>query len=141
MRYITTSLILLFSFNTMRVAAQDKEEVQHFRLSKLPAKQMGDIERKMISGRQGTIGYFTFKKGALVPLHHHSNEQYSLIMKGSVKVSIQGKNYIVKAGEGILIPPDVPHEFVSLEDGTIDIDFFAPQRQDWIDGTDNYFKK
>ena len=37
------------------------------------------------------------------------------------------------AGMVLIIPPNTPHEFVCTED-TIDIDFFAPQRQDWIDG-------
>jgi quercetin dioxygenase-like cupin family protein len=68
----------------------------------------------MTSGEQGTIGYFTCKKGAVVPVHQRSNEQYSLITKGSVKVNILDKQYIVKAGQGIIIPPNVPHHFYSL---------------------------
>lgn len=95
----------------------------------------------MISGEQGTIGYFTYKKGAVVPTHQHSNEQYSLITKGSVKVKILDKEYIVKAGDGIIIPPNVPHSFTALEDDTIDIDFFSPARKDWIEGKDNYYDK
>jgi hypothetical protein len=37
----------------------------------------------------------------------------------------------------MIIPPNVPHEFIYTED-TIDIDIFAPGRQDWIDGTATY---
>jgi quercetin dioxygenase-like cupin family protein len=39
----------------------------------------------------------------------------------------------MKAGMMLIIPPNVPHEFICTED-MIDIDFFAPQRQDWING-------
>ena len=39
----------------------------------------------------------------------------------------------MKAGMILIIPPNVPHEFICTED-MIDIDFFAPQRQDWING-------
>lgn len=116
--------------------------VQHFTFASLPEKQMNELlTRRMISGEQGTIGYFVYKKGAVVPLHHHVNEQYAMIIKGSVKVSIEGNEYIVKAGDGIIIPPDVPHQFEALEEDTIDIDFFTPPREDWIKGTDNYFTR
>lgn len=123
----------------MKISAQN---VQTFTLKELPTKPVNELlTRGMISGEQGTIGYFTYKKGAVVPTHQHSNEQYSLITKGSVKVNILDKEYIVKAGDGIIIPPNVPHSFTALEDDTIDIDFFSPARKDWIEGKDNYFEK
>lgn len=123
----------------MKISAQN---VQTFTLKELPTKPVNELlTRGMISGEQGTIGYFTYKKGAVVPTHQHSNEQYSLITKGSVKVKILDKEYIVKAGDGIIIPPNVPHSFTALEDDTIDIDFFSPARKDWIEGKDNYFEK
>lgn len=123
----------------MKISAQN---VQTFTLKELPTKPVNELlTRGMISGEQGTIGYFTYKKGAVVPTHQHSNEQYSLITKGSVKVKILDKEYIVKAGDGIIIPPNVPHSFTALEDDTIDIDFFSPARKDWIEGKDHYFEK
>lgn len=120
--------------------ANPEQQVQHFSFEKLPVKQMNELlTRRMISGQSGTIGYFVYKKDAEVPLHHHVNEQYALIIQGSVNVYIDDQVYLVRAGEGIIIPPNVPHKFIALEDNTIDIDFFTPPRQDWISGTDNYF--
>lgn len=131
--FILISALLL----SLSAAAQ---EVQHFSFKDLPAKQVNALlTRSTISGESGTIGYFTYQKGAVVPVHQHANEQYSLITKGSVTVSIAGKDIIVEAGEGIIIPPNVPHSFTALEDGTLDIDFFAPSRMDWLAGTDNYY--
>ena len=43
----------------------------------------------------------------------------------------QGKEFIVKAGDVLIIPPNVPHEFYALED-TIDIEFFTHVREDWL---------
>ncbi|SFQ55072.1 L-dopachrome tautomerase-related protein [Flavobacterium akiainvivens] len=118
------------------------QQVQHFSFKSLPVKQVNELlTRGTISGESGTIGYFTYKKGAVVPVHQHINEQYSVITQGSVKVLVEGKEVIVKAGEGIIIPANVPHSFIALEDNTIDIDFFTPARMDWIAGTDNYFTK
>lgn len=46
----------------------------------------------------------------------------------------------MKAGDVMIIPPNVPHEFIYTED-TIDIDIFAPGRRDWIDGTATYLSQ
>ena len=134
------NLLCLITISLFGMDTQAQTTVQHFNLEGLPSKQLNEkITRGLFSGDNATIGYFTFKKGAIVPLHQHVNEQYTIILKGSVKVTIEGKDYIVKAGEGIFIPSNVPHLFESLEDGTIDMDFFAPKRIDWINGTDSYF--
>lgn len=109
--------------------------------NQIPVEQMGTgITRQTIHNGQSTMAKWVFAKGAVVPLHHHVNEQITWITAGSVEVFSQGKRFVVKAGQVIVFPPNVPHEFHSLEDGTIDIDIFTPQRQDWIDGTASYIK-
>jgi quercetin dioxygenase-like cupin family protein len=46
----------------------------------------------------------------------------------------------VRAGEVLVIPYNVPHEAVALED-TLDVDVFSPPREDWLKGTDAYLRK
>lgn len=73
-------LLMMTMLFAMKISAQN---VQTFTLKELPTKPVNELlTRGMISGEQGTIGYFTYKKGAVVPTHQHSNEQYSLITKG-----------------------------------------------------------
>jgi quercetin dioxygenase-like cupin family protein len=97
------------------------------------------ISRQYVMGSQSMLVKWILKKGAVIPLHFHSNEQITWITKGSVKVLSQGKEFIVKAGDVLIIPPNVPHEFLALED-TIDIDFFTPARQDWLNNTAPYIQ-
>jgi len=59
---------------------------------------------------------------------------------GSVRRLLQGKKYVMHAGDIMIIPPNVPHGFHFTED-TIDIDVFSPLRQDWMDGTTAYYPK
>lgn len=98
------------------------------------------ITRQYVMGSQSMLVKWTMQKGALVPLHFHPNEQVTWITQGSVKVTSQGKEFIVKAGEVLIIPPNVPHEFLTLEDNTIDIDFFTPTREDWLNNTAGYIQ-
>jgi quercetin dioxygenase-like cupin family protein len=90
------------------------------------------VQRQMLIGAQSTFVKWTVKAGGVFPLHHHSNEQTTWITKGRCEVYSQGRKFVMTAGMVLIIPPNVPHEFVCTED-TIDVDFFAPARQDWID--------
>lgn len=107
----------------------------------MPIETLSDkISRQYIYSGESMLVKWIFKKGAEVPLHHHVNEQITWITEGSVRVFSQGKEFIVKAGEVIIFPPHVPHEFLALED-TIDIDFFTPVREDWINQSSTYLQK
>lgn len=89
------------------------------------------ITRQYIMGTDSMLVKWTLKKGAIIPLQIHESEQITWITSGSVKVNSNGKQFIVKAGEVLILPPYVPHEFEAIED-TIDIDFFTPVRNDWV---------
>lgn len=101
-------------------------------------EQLSDkISRQFIMGSSTMLVKWILKKGAEVPLHYHPHEQITWITQGSCRVLSQGKSFIIKAGQSIIFPPYVPHEFVALED-TIDIDFFAPVRGDWFNDSASY---
>jgi quercetin dioxygenase-like cupin family protein len=104
-------------------------------------EQLNDkLSRQMISGENATVSQLFLKKGAAVPRHSHMNEQYSWIISGSLKFVFDGREILVGAGDVLVIPPNVPHSAVALED-TVDVDIFAPRREDWIRKEDSYLRK
>lgn len=105
-----------------------------YSLDAQPIEQISPlVQRQTLSGTESTFVKWTVKAGGVFPLHHHKNEQITWIVKGRCEVYSQGKKFLMTAGTILVIPPNTPHEFICPED-TIDIDFFAPQRQDWLDG-------
>ena len=105
-----------------------------FALDAQPMEQISPlIQRQYLSGSGSTIAKWTVKAGGVFPLHHHANEQITMITKGRCEAYSQGKKYELTAGMVLVIPPNVPHELICPVD-SIDIDFFSPQRQDWMDG-------
>jgi quercetin dioxygenase-like cupin family protein len=98
------------------------------------------LSRQMISGENATIAQLLMKRGAAVPRHSHVNEQYSWILSGTLKFVFDDREILVSAGEVLLIPAHVPHSAIALED-TVDVDFFAPRREDWIRKEDSYLRK
>jgi quercetin dioxygenase-like cupin family protein len=107
----------------------------------MEVEQLNDkLTRQMISGENATISQLLLKKGAAVPRHSHTNEQYSWIISGSLKFIFDDRELLVGAGEILVIPPNVAHSAVALED-TVDVDIFAPRREDWIRKEDSYLRK
>mgnify|MGYP003766272363 CR=1 FL=1 len=47
--------------------------------------------------------------------------------------------FVVKAGQTLVIPSNVPHGAEALEDTDV-IDTFSPIRTDWLDGSDVYLQ-
>jgi len=98
------------------------------------------IDREMLVGEKVMLARVLLKKGAHVPLHHHHNEQLTYILEGALKFAIDGKEVVVRAGEVLCIPPNMPHEAWALED-TVDLDIFDPPREDWLNKTDAYLRQ
>jgi len=98
------------------------------------------LSRQMISGDNATVSQLLLKRGAVVPRHSHVNEQYSWIISGKLKFVFDDREIVVEAGEFLLIPPNEPHSAIAMED-TVDVDIFAPRREDWIRKEDAYLRK
>ena len=104
-------------------------------------EQLNDkLSRQMISGENATVSQLLLKKGAAVPRHSHMNEQYSWIISGALKFVFDDREILVRAGDVLVIPANLPHSAVALED-TVDVDIFAPRREDWIRKEDSYLRK
>jgi len=116
---------------------------RQYNWQEMPVEELNsDIGRRFVSGEKMMIAHIYLKKGAVVPLHSHHNEQVSYILEGALKLVLgedQTEEFTVAAGELLVIPPNVPHSAEALED-TIDLDIFSPPRQDWLDGSDSYLR-
>ena len=76
-------------------------------------------------------------------MHSHHNEQITYVLEGALRFLLgedQDEEVIVRSGEVLTIPPNLPHSAEALED-TLDVDVFNPPRQDWLDGTDAYLRR
>lgn len=115
--------------------------MQRYSWETVKKEQLNDnVWRKVVNGERITLAQIGIAKGGIVPTHHHENEQISLVIRGSVKFEMEGKEIIVQGGEVLHIPSNVPHRVTALED-TLAMDVFSPVRTDWMTGTDDYFRK
>lgn len=117
--------------------------VTHHRWEAVPREQVSDLlDRRLITGDRMMLAEVRLQKGCIVPRHFHENEQLTWIVKGALRFWIGedgAEEIVVRAGEVLHIPSNVPHMAEALED-TVDMDIFSPPRQDWLDKTDAYLR-
>jgi quercetin dioxygenase-like cupin family protein len=94
----------------------------------------------VVSGEKAMVAQLGLSKDCVVPLHHHESEQISVVLQGAMKFELEGRELIVRGGEVLVIPSNLPHSALAIEDSTV-IEVFSPIRHDWLNGTDNYLRK
>jgi quercetin dioxygenase-like cupin family protein len=110
----------------------------------LPKEHVNDLlDRRLITGKNLMLAHVYLKKGCIVPLHSHSNEQVTYILEGETLFwlgSEDSEPIRLAAGDVLVIPSDTPHKAEALED-TLDLDVFNPPREDWLNRTDDYLRR
>jgi quercetin dioxygenase-like cupin family protein len=118
-----------------------KAVLQHIPWSAVELEQLSPLlHRQFVVGQDVMVARVLLKKGCIVPEHSHVNEQITYILNGALKFWIDGKVLVVRSGEVLTIPPNMPHKAEAVED-TEDIDIFTPPRADWINKDDAYLRK
>lgn len=121
---------------------ESSASVRHVRWDDLPKETVTDtIARRLVTGDRMMLAHVYLDEGAVVPKHAHENEQLTYILEGALRFWLGEdgeEEVVVRAGEVLHIPSNVPHRARALEH-TLDVDVFSPPRQDWLDGTDDYF--
>jgi quercetin dioxygenase-like cupin family protein len=109
--------------------------------SAIPVEKLNEnITRQAVHTGNMTIARLGIRQGGVVPEHHHTNVQISMVEAGALRFIMEGQETVVKAGQMMHILPDVPHSVVALED-SVAVDLFTPQREDWIRGDDAYLRR
>ena len=121
-----------------------QQTVKWYRWNDMPKENLSEsLARRLITGDRMMLAHVYLKKGAIVPLHAHDNEQLTYILEGALRFWIgddESETVDVRAGEVLHIPSNVPHKAEALED-TLDVDIFSPPRQDWLEKTDDYLRQ
>jgi quercetin dioxygenase-like cupin family protein len=124
----------------VRKSAARKMELKHVPWRSVELEDLNPLlQRQMVVGQEIMVARILMKKGCIIPLHSHYNEQFTYILEGALKFWIDGKEIVVNAGEVLTIPPHMPHKAEALLD-TLDLDVFNPPRADWLNKTDQYLR-
>jgi quercetin dioxygenase-like cupin family protein len=97
----------------------------------LPDEQITErISRRILSGDQGMIVWWSIGADVHVEPHSHANEQIAWMLKGKMEFRLGSEQRVCGPGEVVVIPGGTEHEAWFREDTEV-IDFFAPPRDDF----------
>jgi len=89
------------------------------------------ITARAVEGERMTMAVVDLEPNAMLPEHHHENEQLGFVIAGIITMRIGGEKRELHAGDTYAIPSHVPHDAVAGPDGCTVTDVFAPVREDW----------
>ena len=62
----------------------ETQTVTHYRWDDMPVETVKPLlGRRLITGDRMMLAHVYLKKGCIVPLHHHDNEQLTYVLDGS----------------------------------------------------------
>ena len=89
------------------------------------------ITARAIEADRMTIAVVDLDPGAVLPEHHHENEQLGFVIAGTITMRIGSEKRELHVGDMYAIPSDVPHDALAGPEGAVVADVFAPPRTDW----------
>jgi quercetin dioxygenase-like cupin family protein len=78
----------------------------------------------VVEGKRMLVGYIHKERGTGSRMHTHKNEQFNLVVRGTLVGSVNGKKINAPAGTLIYIPANAPHTLVAHPDDE-DVIFIA----------------
>lgn len=94
----------------------------------------GEGATRKLLGRGGSLMMteVCFNKDAIGDVHSHPHEQVSYIVQGSFEFNLDGKIQTIIKGDSIYIPSNTKHGVKALEENSVILDVFTPQREDFL---------
>ena len=77
-------------------------------------------------GVTSNLSYSEAAVGTGAPLHYHADDELIVILEGTLQVRLGDEVHDVGPDHTLVIPPDVPHGFTVVGDGTAKLLTFFP---------------
>ena len=82
-----------------------------------------------VLGDKVMANFVTFEPHTEAPVHWHDEEQITLVIDGEFEFEVAEETRIMRRGDAVVIPPNVPHGARTHESSCLEIDVFHPPRR------------
>jgi len=103
-----------------------------FTVSELHGTEMlPGVVRRAVYLEHAMVTFFDFAPGSVVPRHEHPHEQITYVVRGALEFTLGGETVVLRAGDGVCCPPGIVHGAVVLDEHTVALDAWYPQREEY----------
>lgn len=98
-----------------------------------PVQELGGgVQRKILSyGEKLMAVEAQFAEGSRGSVHRHPHTQLTYVLEGEFRFTVGEEESVVRRGDTIYMPPDIPHGCVCIRSGKL-LDMFTPMRADFL---------
>ena len=108
-------------------------DFQHRDWATIPVERVAEgIERQMIWGDRLMVCRLRFAPGVVTAVHSHPHEQITIVERGTVVFTIDGRQRAATAGDVLHFPSGVRHGATMRDEEVVLIDIFSPIREDFL---------
>ncbi|MDD2475408.1 MAG: cupin domain-containing protein [Dysgonamonadaceae bacterium] len=75
----------------------------------------GIISKQIVKSKEGNVTLFSFDKGQGLTEHSASFDALVQVIDGEVEIKIDNNPFLLKKGDSILMPANVPHALHAVE--------------------------
>ncbi len=93
-----------------------------------PLIVISGLEFRPVTTETVMTNFVSFEPDAVAPAHHHDEQQIAIILSGELTLTVGRATRVMRAGDCVVIPPNVEHGGVAGPEGCQDLDVFTPPR-------------
>ena len=98
-----------------------------------PLVMVPGLSFQPVVGKRLMVNFVTFEPHTEAPVHWHDEEQISFVIDGEFEFEVAGEKRILRRGDAVVIPPNVPHGARTHDSSCVEIDVFHPPRRGVLD--------
>jgi quercetin dioxygenase-like cupin family protein len=87
------------------------------------------LRRRSFDSDEATVNEYTFGPAAAFPLHRHPQEQITLVLEGSVQLTVAGRSIGLREGGWSIVGGGVEHSIQAGAEGARIIAIVIPRRE------------
>jgi quercetin dioxygenase-like cupin family protein len=96
----------------------------------LPSEEVyPGVVRRTFSSREATVNSYRFEPEASFPVHSHDQEQITLVIDGTVEMSVKGEVTTLRDGSWSVVSGGVEHGITAGPGGASIIAMIVPRRE------------
>jgi quercetin dioxygenase-like cupin family protein len=92
----------------------------------------GIVRRTLVFSDRMLLCHWEIRAGTRFGEHSHVYEQAGFVVRGRLRMTIDGVPSELGPGSSYLVPPNVRHDAEALEDVEV-VDVFSPLREEYVD--------
>lgn len=93
-----------------------------------PIEMVPGLSFQPVLGDRVMANFVRFAPHTEAPLHWHDEEQITFVVDGELEFEVGGDTRVLRRGEAVVIPPNVPHGARTHESACLEVDVFHPPR-------------